>query len=173
MIHNKLVTAVSNKKYLDPQISVTFVSDYFRFGFRFRFKFQYNFSKLVVRIMEHSPNECVPGDGNESNILEVKLSNYKISSHLCNTPAIEKFATFLRCNHDKNPEEISILDMREYGMENIQFQLMIECLMRPVMTNLTSLQLKNNEFDHFCCKVLSDFIKLSVAFESLDFEQIK
>lgn len=118
-------------------------------------------------------NECVPGDGNESNILEVKLSNYKIASHLYNIPAIEKFRTFLRRNHNKSPDEISVLDLREYGMENMQFQLMIECLMRPVVTNLTSLQLKNNEFDHFCCKALSEFIKLSVALESLDFEQIK
>lgn len=130
--------------------------------------------------METEQSSCsIPGDGNISNNLESKISLYRTSSHQYNSPVIGKFIDFLRQieqnkNESEEDEAIPTLDLREYGFENIQFQLITECLLTPFTTQLTSIRLKNNEeFDYHCCRCLSEFIKTCAVFENLDFEQIR
>lgn len=126
------------------------------------------YSKLQVLHMEIDQQYC-SDEKNIPNIIESKISTYKTSSHRYHTPIIGTFVKFLQQQNEDGQK--FTLDLREYGVENIQFQLIMECLMYSITTNLTSLYLKNNDFDYHCCRCMSEFVKMSDVFEILDFEQ--
>lgn len=69
----------------------------------------------------------------------------------------------------------SVIDcnLEDYGIGTLQCQIMFDAFAKNPATLLTSVSLKNNHLEHFCCHSIAIFVQMSVSLKSLILEGCK
>lgn len=70
-------------------------------------------------------------------------------------------------------EAKGICNLSDYGVESFQCQIMFDCFTTSPATSLTSISLKNNRIEPFCCHSISSFMKKSKTVKKIILEGCK
>lgn len=97
----------------------------------------------------------------QSNIA-AKLFHYESE---CKRYSEQKIDLVLRSIREEPDSEGCNLD--HYGIGSLQSQIMFETFAKSPPTKLTSISLKNNHIEHFCCHAITSFLQTSTSIKKL------
>lgn len=104
---------------------------------------------------------------NHSNIAE-KLQHYESQ---CKRYSLQKVELVQRCIQEERGVESCNLE--HYGIGTVQCQIIFESFAKNPPTKLTSISLRNNHIEHFCCHAIVSYIQRSVSIKEMILEGCK
>lgn len=99
---------------------------------------------------------------------EAKLRNYESECKQYNLPKIRMIQKSVR---GESGAEVCNLD--DYAIGTLQCQIMFDALVMNPTTHLTSISLKNNHIEHFCCHSIAAFLTMSKSLATMNLEGCK
>lgn len=105
-----------------------------------------------------STNESKTNERKEKEI-RAKLQFYESQ---CKRYSLQKVRKIQEC---VGGAEVCSLD--HYGIGSLQCQVMFETFAKPPVTQLTSISMKNNQLESFCCHSIASFIQISATLKEL------
>lgn len=98
----------------------------------------------------------------EEKEIRAKLQHYE---SYCKRYGLQKVTAIQNCIREQPGAEICNLD--HYGIGSLQCQVGFEAFSKPPVTRLTSISLKNNQLESFCCHSIASFIEISTTLKEL------
>ena len=97
----------------------------------------------------------------KSNI-DAKVNYYESE---CKRYSLQKIKLVQKCLREEPGKEFFNLD--HYGVGTMQCQIMFEAFTKNPPTKLTSVSLKNNHIEHFCCHSIASYMQMSASIKEL------
>jgi hypothetical protein len=94
--------------------------------------------------------------------IETKLQHYESE---CKRYGLQKVRMIQNCIREQPGAEICNLD--HYGIGSLQCQVVFETFSKPPVTQLTSISMKNNQLESFCCHPIASFVEISATLKEL------
>lgn len=98
--------------------------------------------------------------------IKVKLEAYESQCKRYNSPKVEMTQQCIR-------EAKEFCNLDDYVIGSLQCQIMFDIFTRKPTTKLTSISLKNNHIEPFCCHSMSSFIRNSGVLKELNLQGCK
>ena len=116
-----------------------------------------------VKVKNESKNRKMNGKERED-----KLKFYESQ---CHRFGLQKVKMIQNCLKERPGYEMLNLD--HYGIGSLQCQVIFESFSMPPVTQLTSISLKNNQVESFCCHRIASFVKISATLKELRLDGCK
>ena len=95
----------------------------------------------------------------------------KLYDSQCHRYGLQKVKMIQNCLRKRPGYEMINLD--HYGIGSLQCQVIFESFSMPPVTQLTSISLKNNQVESFCCHRIASFVQISATLKELRLDGCK
>lgn len=119
----------------------------------------------VTLTNESEDRKSTKGRKVEEKEIQVKLQHYESE---CKRYGLQKVKAIQNCISG-----IEICNLNDYGIGSLQCQVVFETFSKPPVTQLTSISLKNNQLESFCCHPIASFIEISATLTELKLDGCK
>lgn len=113
----------------------------------------------VMVTNESEDRKQMKGEEEKAKEIQVKLQHYESE---CKRYGLQKVKLIQNCLRDA-----VICNLDHYGIGSLQCQVMFETFSKTPVTQLTSISLKNNQLESFCCHPITSFIQISSTLKQL------
>lgn len=103
-----------------------------------------------------------------NSVVAAKLNQYESE---CKRFNVQRVTTVERCMLDCS--YVIDCNLEDYGIGTLQCQIMFDAFAKNPATLLTSVSLKNNHLEYFCCHSIAMFVQMSVSLKTLTLEGCK
>jgi hypothetical protein len=120
----------------------------------------------TIEVYDESMAKANGRESNDQKEVEEKMKFYDSQCHRFGLQKVKVIQNCLR-------ESRESLDVQHYGIGSLQCQVIFETISMPPVTQLTSISLKDNQLESFCCHRIASFVKISATLEVLTLDGCK